>query len=44
MTSHQGKFQPFYKYAKNFNSDEFDYDALDNSDYIFMRWKVRTFS
>lgn len=40
MISHQGKFQPFYKYAKNFNSDDFDYDALDNSDYIFMRWKV----
>lgn len=36
---HWGKFKPFYKYAKNFNSDDFDYEALDNSDYVFMRWK-----
>ncbi|XP_058509214.1 SH3 and PX domain-containing protein 2B [Solea solea] len=36
---HWGKFQPFYKYAKSFNSDDFDYEALDNSDYVFMRWK-----
>ncbi|KAJ0001439.1 hypothetical protein NQD34_006459 [Periophthalmus magnuspinnatus] len=36
---HWGKFQPFYKYAKTFNSDGFDYDALEKSDYIFMRWK-----
>ncbi|XP_008286146.1 glucose-induced degradation protein 4 homolog isoform X2 [Stegastes partitus] len=35
----EGKFQAFYKYAKNFNSDDFDYEALENSDYIFMRWK-----
>uniref|UniRef100_A0A3Q2PM41 GID complex subunit 4 homolog n=1 Tax=Fundulus heteroclitus TaxID=8078 RepID=A0A3Q2PM41_FUNHE len=37
---HWGKFQAFYQYAKTFNSDEFDYDELKNSDYIFMRWKV----
>ncbi|XP_035471343.1 glucose-induced degradation protein 4 homolog [Scophthalmus maximus] len=36
---HWGQFQPFYKYAKSFNSDDFDYEALDNSDYVFMRWK-----
>lgn len=36
----QCKFKPFYKYAKSFNSDDFDYDALEGSDYIFMRWKV----
>ncbi|XP_034449626.1 glucose-induced degradation protein 4 homolog [Hippoglossus hippoglossus] len=36
---HWGKFPPFYKYAKSFNSDDFDYEALDNSDYVFMRWK-----
>ncbi|XP_053194852.1 uncharacterized protein LOC128379252 [Scomber japonicus] len=36
---HWGKFQPFYKYAKSFNSDDFDYEALDSSDYVFMRWK-----
>ncbi|XP_068192513.1 glucose-induced degradation protein 4 homolog isoform X2 [Antennarius striatus] len=36
---HWGKFKPFYKYAKSFNSDDFDYEALDNSDYVFMRWK-----
>lgn len=42
MSSLQGKFKPFYKYAKSFNSDDFDYEALDNSDYVFMRWKVST--
>ncbi|XP_011476530.1 glucose-induced degradation protein 4 homolog isoform X2 [Oryzias latipes] len=36
---HWGKFQAFYKYAKTFNSDDFDYTALENGDYIFMRWK-----
>lgn len=36
----QGKFQAFYQYAKTFNSDEFDYEDLKSSDYIFMRWKV----
>ncbi|XP_013870322.1 glucose-induced degradation protein 4 homolog [Austrofundulus limnaeus] len=35
----QGKFQAFYEYAKSFNSDHFDYKVLDDSDYIFMRWK-----
>ncbi|PWA16140.1 hypothetical protein CCH79_00019432 [Gambusia affinis] len=37
---HWGKFQAFYQYAKSFNSDEFDYEDLKSSDYIFMRWKV----
>lgn len=37
----QGKFQAFYEYAKTFNSDDFDYEELKNSDYIFMRWKVQ---
>lgn len=37
----KGKFQAFYQYAKTFNSDDFDYEDLKNSDYIFMRWKVR---
>lgn len=36
----QGKFQAFYQYAKSFNSDDFDYEELKNSDYVFMRWKV----
>nr|XP_057905015.1 uncharacterized protein LOC131103094 isoform X2 [Doryrhamphus excisus] len=36
---HWGKFQPFYKFAKSFNSDDFDYEALEHSDYVFMRWK-----
>lgn len=39
----QCKFKPFYKYAKSFNSDDFDYEALEGSDYIFMRWKVSLF-
>ena len=30
---------PFYQYAKTFNSDSFDYDALEETDYVFMRWK-----
>uniref|UniRef100_A0A3Q2DN49 GID complex subunit 4 homolog n=1 Tax=Cyprinodon variegatus TaxID=28743 RepID=A0A3Q2DN49_CYPVA len=40
---HWGKFPAFYKYGKSFNSDNFDYRALENSDYIFMRWKVSRF-
>ncbi|TRY98968.1 hypothetical protein DNTS_001235 [Danionella cerebrum] len=36
---HWGKFQAFYQYAKSFNSDDFDYEDLKNSDYVFMRWK-----
>lgn len=40
ITSLQGKFKPFCKYAKSFNSDDFDYEELDRSDYVFMRWKV----
>lgn len=40
IASLQSKFKPFCKYAKSFNSDDFDYEELDNSDYIFMRWKV----
>lgn len=40
MSSLQGKFQAFYQYAKTFNSDDFDYEALKTSDYVFMRWKV----
>ncbi|KAM6957045.1 glucose-induced degradation protein 4 homolog [Aplochiton taeniatus] len=36
---HWGKFQAFYKYAKCFNSDDFDYEELGNGDYVFMRWK-----
>lgn len=36
---HFGKFAAFVDYQKNFNSDDFDYDALDKSDYVFMRWK-----
>lgn len=37
----QGKFQAFYQYAKSFNSDDFDYEELKNSDFVFMRWKVQ---
>lgn len=36
---HFGKFAAFVDYQKNFNSDDFDYDALEKSDYVFMRWK-----
>ncbi len=36
---HWGKFLSFYQFAKDFNSDSFDYEALLQSDYVFMRWK-----
>ncbi|GFQ67157.1 glucose-induced degradation protein 4 homolog [Trichonephila clavipes] len=36
---HWNKFHSFYQYAKCFNSDNFDYDELKNTDYVFMRWK-----
>ncbi|XP_067859199.1 glucose-induced degradation protein 4 homolog isoform X2 [Heptranchias perlo] len=36
---HWGKFLAFYQYAKTFNSDDFDYEELKNSDFVFMRWK-----
>lgn len=36
---HWGQFLPFYQYAKTFNQDNFNYDALKNTDYVFMRWK-----
>jgi len=36
---HWSKFLSFYQYAKNFNSDNFDYESLQNSDYVYMRWK-----
>lgn len=36
---HFGKFAAFVDYQKNFNSDDFDYDELQKSDYVFMRWK-----
>uniref|UniRef100_A0A674D5Q6 Dynein regulatory complex subunit 3 n=1 Tax=Salmo trutta TaxID=8032 RepID=A0A674D5Q6_SALTR len=36
---HWGKFQAFYQYAKSFNLDDFDYEELKNSDFVFMRWK-----
>jgi len=35
----QGKFASFYQYAKNFNSDTFDYEAMQASDFVYMRWK-----
>lgn len=35
----QGKFSMFSEFAKTFNSDNFDYESLANSDYVFMRWK-----
>lgn len=34
----QSKFLSFYQYAKTFNSDTFDYDAMQETDYVFMRW------
>ncbi|CAM9409784.1 unnamed protein product [Lampetra planeri] len=36
---HWGKFLSFYQFAKVFNSDDFDYQELQISDFVFMRWK-----
>lgn len=36
----QNKFLSFYPFSKTFNSDDFDYDELDSTDFVFMRWKV----
>jgi len=36
---HWSKFLSFYQYVKIFNSDNFDYDSLQSSDYVDMRWK-----
>lgn len=39
---HWSKFEHFKEnYCNNFNSDNFDYENLKNSDYIYMRWKER---
>lgn len=37
--SHWSKFEGFQRYSSTFNSDKFDYGKLNDSDYIFMRWK-----
>ncbi|RWS30955.1 glucose-induced degradation protein 4-like protein, partial [Leptotrombidium deliense] len=36
---HWSRFLPFYQFSKTFNSDTFDYSQLDNTDFVFMRWK-----
>jgi len=36
---HWGKFLAFYQYSRNFNSDNFCYKELEETDYVFMRWK-----
>uniref|UniRef100_A0A8C4QV21 Glucose-induced degradation protein 4 homolog n=1 Tax=Eptatretus burgeri TaxID=7764 RepID=A0A8C4QV21_EPTBU len=36
---HWGKFPAFYHYSNTFNSDDFDYEELKESDFVFMRWK-----
>lgn len=37
--SFRSKFSSFSHFAKTFNSDTFDCEALRKSDYVFMRWK-----
>lgn len=39
LLSLQSKFESFCQYAKTFNSDTFDYEALKGTDFVFMRWK-----
>ncbi|XP_055911420.1 glucose-induced degradation protein 4 homolog [Eupeodes corollae] len=36
---HWGKFNAFADYKDIFYSDNFDYETLEKSDYVFMRWK-----
>uniref|UniRef100_UPI00358DFC2E glucose-induced degradation protein 4 homolog n=1 Tax=Myxine glutinosa TaxID=7769 RepID=UPI00358DFC2E len=36
---HWGKFPAFYHYSNTFNSDDFDFEELKESDFVFMRWK-----
>jgi len=36
---HWQEFAAFERYAKDFNSDNFDYEQLKHSDFVFMRWK-----
>lgn len=36
---HWNKFGSFSSYSKTFNDDKFDYDKLESSDHVFMRWK-----
>ncbi|XP_067937681.1 glucose-induced degradation protein 4 homolog [Watersipora subatra] len=36
---HWNKFLSFHPFAKTFNSDDFDYEQLDSTDFVFMRWK-----
>lgn len=37
---HWSKFPSFFPFLKTFNSDDFSYDKLKDSDVVFMRWKV----
>lgn len=41
--AHWSKLDGFEKYLHTFNEDCFDYDDLNKSDYIYMRWKERFF-
>ncbi|GJQ80922.1 hypothetical protein Trydic_g4739 [Trypoxylus dichotomus] len=36
---HWGRFAPFAQYSKHFSMDDFDYNMLKDTDYVFMRWK-----
>ncbi|XP_032823031.1 glucose-induced degradation protein 4 homolog [Petromyzon marinus] len=36
---HWSKFPAFLQYGKTFNSDDFNFEELTESDFIFMRWK-----
>jgi len=36
---HWSKFKAFKEFESTFNTDNFDYESLEKSDYVFMRWK-----
>ena len=37
---HWGRFPAFQKFAKSFNSDDFECKGMKKMDCVFMRWKV----
>lgn len=36
---HWSKFPSFSQFADSFNADEFEYDSVKESDFVYMRWK-----
>ena len=43
LRKYWSKFWSFYPFEYVFNCDDFDYNDLKNTDFVFMRWKERFF-